>query len=78
MVQASGAGLVALWAALVGCVTEPAGAAAYAGLKKVAQGLAPNSVVVVLTTGNGLKDTGSAALGLEVPEHCIDTIDDIN
>ena len=61
-----------------GLFTEPAGAAAYAGLKKVAEGLAPNSVVVVLTTGNGLKDTGSAALGLEVPEHCIDTIDDIN
>lgn len=60
-----------------GLFTEPAGAAAYAGLKKAARKLAPNSCVVVLSTGNGLKDTGSAALGLEVPEHSIDTIDDI-
>jgi threonine synthase len=60
-----------------GLFTEPAGAAAYAGLKTVAPGLEPESVVVVLATGNGLKDTGSAALGLEVPEHCIDTVEDI-
>ena len=60
-----------------GLFTEPAGAAAYAGLKTAAPGLEPESVVVVLSTGNGLKDTGSAALGLEVPEHCIDTVDEI-
>ena len=60
-----------------GLFTEPAGAAAYAGLKKAIGGLAPEAVVIVLTTGNGLKDTSAAALGLEVPEQCIDTIDDL-
>ncbi|MBT8330612.1 MAG: pyridoxal-phosphate dependent enzyme, partial [Desulfofustis sp.] len=61
----------------VGLFTEPAGAAAYAGLRKAIGTLGPDSLIVVLTTGNGLKDTGSAALGVEVPEQCIDTIDDI-
>lgn len=61
-----------------GLFTEPAGAAAFAGLQKTVDGLEPGSAVVVLTTGNGLKDVRSAALGLEVPEQCIDTIDDIN
>lgn len=60
-----------------GLFTEPAGAAAYAGLRKKIEGMEPESLVVVLTTGNGLKDTGSAALSVEVPEQCIDTIDDI-
>lgn len=60
-----------------GLFTEPAGAAAYAGLRKTIAGLGPDALVVVLTTGNGLKDTGSAALGVEVPGQCIDTIDDI-
>jgi threonine synthase len=61
-----------------GLFTEPAGAAAFAGLKKAADALAPDAFVVILTTGNGLKDTGAAALGLEVPQNCIDTIDDIH
>lgn len=60
-----------------GLFTEPAGAAAYAGLRKTADELGSDAIVVVLTTGNGLKDTGSAALGVEVPGQCIDTIDDI-
>ncbi len=62
---------------ITGLFTEPAGAAAYAGLRKTAAGLGPDSLVVVLATGNGLKDTNSAALGVEVPEQCIDTIDEI-
>jgi threonine synthase len=61
-----------------GLFTEPAGAAAYAGLKKMGPELAPEAVVVVLTTGNGLKDTKSAALGIEVPDRLIDSIDDIH
>ena len=60
-----------------GLFTEPAGAAAFAGLWKMAAELEPDASVVVLATGNGLKDTGSAALGLEVPEHCIDAIDEL-
>ncbi len=62
---------------ITGLFTEPAGAAAYAGLRKTAVGMGPDSLVVVLSTGNGLKDTGSAALSIEVPEQCIDTIDEI-
>ena len=60
-----------------GLFTEPAGAAAYAGLKKAGRELPAEAVVVVLTTGNGLKDTKSAALGIEVPERLIDSIEDI-
>ena len=45
-----------------GVFTEPAGAAAYAGLLKAAgEGLVgPSDRVVVLATGNGLKDIASA------------------
>jgi threonine synthase len=60
-----------------GLFTEPAGATAFAGFKKAAPGLNPNAVVVILTTGNGLKDSTSATLGIEVPQQLIDTIDDI-
>ena len=60
-----------------GLFTEPAGAAAFAGFQKAATGLDPNSVVVILTTGNGLKDSTSATLGIEVPQQLINTIDDI-
>ncbi len=60
-----------------GLFTEPAGAAAFAGFQKAAANLNPEAVVVVLTTGNGLKDTASAALGVEIPETLIDTVEDI-
>ena len=45
-----------------GVFSEPAGAAAYAGLiKAIEQGLvAANETIVVLNTGNGLKDIASA------------------
>ncbi len=50
-----------------GVFAEPAGAAAYAGLvKAVAQGLvSPDERIVVLNTGNGLKDVASAMRGVE-------------
>jgi threonine synthase len=55
-----------------GVFAEPAGAAAYAGLlKAVAQGLvAPDERVVVINTGNGLKDVASAmqAVGQTGPQ----------
>ncbi len=60
-----------------GLFTEPAGAAAFAGFKKLSPELDSDSLVVVLATGNGLKDSNSAALGVEVPERFIDTLDDI-
>jgi threonine synthase len=61
-----------------GLFTEPAGAAAYAGLKKIRERVPSDSLVVILTTGNGLKDTGSASRGVRMPERLIDTIDDID
>ena len=60
-----------------GLFTEPAGAAAFAGFQKAAAGLDPDSLVVILATGNGLKDSASAALGIHMPETMISTIDEI-
>jgi threonine synthase len=60
-----------------GLFTEPAGAAAFAGLKKIAASLDPEATIVVLATGNGLKDSASASRGIEVPQQLIETIDDI-
>ncbi len=52
-----------------GVFAEPAGAAAYAGLvKAVEQGLAhPDERIVVLSTGNGLKDIASARKSVGEP-----------
>jgi len=60
-----------------GLFTEPAGAAAFAGFKKAASGLDPDAVIVILTTGNGLKDTASATHGIHMSETLIDSIYDI-
>jgi len=61
-----------------GLFTEPAGAAAFAGFLKAVPGLDPNAVVVILTTGNGLKDSTSATLGIDVPQQLIKSVDDID
>ncbi len=60
-----------------GLFTEPAGAAAFAGFRKAAVRLDPESVIVVMATGNGLKDTASAALGVQVPETLIESVEEI-
>lgn len=60
-----------------GLFTEPAGAAAFAGFQKAASALDPNAVVVVLTTGNGLKDSASATQGIEVPEQLVNSVDEL-
>lgn len=60
-----------------GLFTEPAGAAAFAGFLKAAPGIAPEAFIVVLATGNGLKDTASASLGITMPETLIHSVDDI-
>ena len=49
-----------------GLFAEPSSSAAFAGFLKVRAGLDPASGVVVLVTGTGLKDTASAARGLEL------------
>jgi len=60
-----------------GLFTEPASAAAFAGFQKAASRLDRDAVIVILATGNGLKDSTSATLGIQVPETLIDSIDDI-
>lgn len=60
-----------------GLFTEPAGAAAFAGFQKAQAGLNQEAIVVILTTGNGLKDSTSATLGIHVPENLINSVEDI-
>lgn len=67
----------ALLSSSTGLFAEPAGAAAFAGFSKAAAGLDPNALTVILSTGNGLKDSASATLGIHVPETLITSVDDI-
>jgi len=60
-----------------GMFTEPAGAAAWAGIRKCREEISPDETVVVLTTGIGLKDTTTALKGIQMPENTINTIEDI-
>lgn len=60
-----------------GLFTEPASAAAFAGFLQVKKELPREAVVVLLATGNGLKDIATAARGITVPEKVIRTLDDI-
>jgi len=60
-----------------GLFTEPAGAAAFAGFLKISPRLEANATIVVLATGNGLKDSASAQLGVKMPEGLITSVNDI-
>ena len=60
-----------------GLFTEPAGAAAFAGFVKVRAELPGDATVVILATGNGLKDSSAAARGVQVPERVIRCLEDI-
>ena len=60
-----------------GLFTEPAGAAAFAGFQKIASTLDPADTVVILTTGNGLKDCTSATLGIQMPGILINSVEEI-
>ena len=62
-----------------GVFAEPAGAAAYAGLvKAVEQGLVhPDERIVVLSTGNGLKDIASARKSVGEPMVVDKDLDDV-
>jgi len=62
---------------LSGLFTEPAGAAAFAGFQKLAPDLDPKATIVILTTGNGLKDAQTAAMGVQLPETLINSVDDV-
>jgi threonine synthase len=51
-----------------GLFTEPAGAAAFAGFIKEKKNLKNSASIVILTTGNGLKDTESAMKMINLPD----------
>jgi threonine synthase len=60
-----------------GLFTEPAGAAAFAGLLEVRPRLSDESVLVVLATGNGLKDTAAAGRSVAIPETVITGLEEM-
>jgi len=60
-----------------GLFTEPAGAAAFAGFLEVQPHLPADAVVVVLATGNGLKDTAAAGRSVAIPENVITSLDEV-
>ncbi len=54
-------------ASLAGLFAEPAAAASYAGFLKEKNQLPVNATVVLLVTGNGLKDISSAGKNVDIP-----------
>ncbi len=60
-----------------GIFSEPAGAAAFAGFINVKDKLDSASSVVIISTGNGLKDVASALKGVSAPDHSIQSIQEI-
>jgi threonine synthase len=64
-------------ASRAGLFSEPAGAAAYAGFASVTSELEHDAKIVILTTGNGLKDITSALKGIEAPKKSISSIDEV-
>lgn len=56
---------------------EPAGAAGFAGLVKVADEIDPQESIVVLVTGNGLKDVESAIKATKEPPRIEPTMKDL-
>ena len=60
-----------------GLFTEPAGAAAWAGMRKMRDTVNEDETVVVMATGSGLKDTATAVKGVSMSDKTINTIEDI-
>ena len=62
-----------------GLFTEPAGATAYAGLKKALEKgeIDKNAFIVVLTTGSGLKDAATALKGVSAPQKPIKSLNEL-
>jgi threonine synthase len=60
-----------------GLFSEPAGAAAFAGFLEIKAELPKDAPIVILATGNGLKDSPVAAKGVQIPEHSIRSIEEI-
>jgi len=64
-------------ASSAGLFSEPAGATAYAGFLEQQNNLDQDALVVVIATGNGLKDVASALKGVKAPDKSIITIQEI-
>jgi threonine synthase len=64
-------------ASKAGLFSEPAGATAYAGFIQEQEQLENSAQVVIITTGNGLKDVASALKGVKAPNKSIKSIQDI-
>lgn len=60
-----------------GIFSEPAGATAFAGFMSVKDELDKGSNIVIISTGNGLKDVSSALKGVSAPEQSIRSIQEI-
>ena len=63
---------------IAGVFAEPASAAAYAGFLKEKIGLDPETVCVILLTGNGLKDVKAASNIINIPKHPINSLNELN
>jgi len=61
-----------------GLFTEPAGATAFAGFVKMKKELPKDATIVLLATGNGLKDIDSAMKMIEFPKKAITSIEELS
>ena len=67
----------ALLSRTAGLFTEPAGAAAFAGFLRVRSQLSKDDRIVVLATGNGLKDATAAGQRVEIPTRVITSLAEV-
>ena len=63
---------------MAGVFAEPASATAYAGFLKEKKSLAPETVCVLLLTGNGLKDVKAASNIINIPQYPINSLEELN
>ena len=61
-----------------GLFAEPAAAASYAGFLKTKKSIPKDNKVVLLITGNGLKDIDSAKKGIIFPEKAISALEELD
>jgi len=61
-----------------GLFVEPSSAASLAGLLKIKNQIPENATIVIMATGNGLKDIDSAGKGVKIPTKSIERLEDID
>lgn len=61
-----------------GLFVEPSSAASLAGLLKIKEQIPKDATVILMATGNGLKDIDSAGKGVEIPTNSIERLEDID